>query len=148
MAKVRMVIVDNREVVRQGLAGLLGAEPSFDVVSTAGTVWDVVKKCGKHQLDVIFISSSLSECGGAEAICYVHDRLPKANIIVTVDSETDDDLISAVRAGVRAYLSPNIRADSLIQAITLVSEGKLIVSPRYQRGYLQCSVHYTGIAIE
>ncbi len=130
MVKVRMVVVDKREVVRQGLARLLGTEPSFEVVSTADTVWDIVKKCGKHQLDIIFISSSLSECGGTEAICYAHERLPRANIIVTADSETNDDLISAVRAGVRAYLSSNIRVGSLIKAITLVAEGKLIVSPQ------------------
>jgi len=126
---VRIVIVDEREAVRQGLAGLLGAELGFEVVSTADTVWDIIKKCGKHQPDVIFISSSLSECGGVEAICYVHEKLPKTNIIVTDDSETNGDFISAFRAGVRGYLPSNIRASSLIKAITLVAEGKFVGSP-------------------
>ena len=151
MAKVRMVIVDEREVVRQGLARLLEAEPSFEVVSTAGTVWDVVKKCGKYQLDIIFISSSLSECGGAEAVGYVHEKLPKANIIITAGSETDDGLISTIRAGVRGYLSSNIRADSLVKAITLVAEGKLVVSPQLSTRLLVMlsSLHkYSGATSE
>jgi len=143
-----LVIVDKREVIRQGLAGLLEAEPNFEVVSTADTVWDAVKKCGKHQPDVIFISSNSSECGGTEAICYVHERLPMANIAVTTDHETNDDLISAVRAGVRAYLSPNIRASTLIKAITLIAEGGVVISPQMSARLLEIfdSLHGRGSA--
>ena len=130
MTKIRLVIVDKREVIRQGLARLLEAEPNFEVVSTVDTAWDAVKKCGKHQPDVIFINSSLSECGGTEAISYVHERLPAASIIVTTDYETNDDLIAIARAGVRAYLCSDIRADSLIKAITLIAEGKFVASPQ------------------
>ena len=130
MTKVRLVIVDKREVIRQGLARLLGAEPNFEVVSTADTAWDIVEKSCKHQPDVIFISCSLSECGGTEAISYVHEKLPRASIMVTTDYETNDDLIAITRAGVRAYLRSDIRADSLIKAITLIAEGKFVASPQ------------------
>jgi DNA-binding NarL/FixJ family response regulator len=130
VVKIRLVIVDKREVVRQGLARLLEAEPNFEVVNTADTAWDIVERWGEHQPDVIFISSSLSECGGTEAISYVHERLPRANIIVTTDCDTNEDLITIAGAGVRAYLCSEIRADSLIKAITLVAEGKFVASPQ------------------
>ena len=144
MTKIRLVIVDKREVVRQGLARLLKAESNFEVVSTADTAWDAVKKYGKHQPDVIFINSSLSECGGTEAISYIHERLPRANIIVTTDYETNDDLIAIARAGVRAYLCSDIRADSLIKAITLVAEGKFVASPHMSARLLEMFSSFRG----
>ena len=49
MTKIRLVIVDKREVVRQGLARLLEVEPNFEVVNTADTAWDAVERCGEHQ---------------------------------------------------------------------------------------------------
>jgi len=49
VVKIWLVIIDKREVIRQGLARLLEAEPNFEVVGIADTAWDIVKKCGEHQ---------------------------------------------------------------------------------------------------
>jgi len=129
--KIRLVIVDKREVVRQGLARLLEAEPNFEVVGTAETAWDIVKKCGKHQPDVIFINSSLSECGGTEAISYVHERLPRYH---DGCSETSQFLETLDEVGISA---------SIIGKVTGMEEGLKIRTetgirdfPRFERDEL------------
>jgi len=129
VAKIRLAVVDKREVIRQGIAGLLHADLNLEVVCIANTVQEILKGSGRHQPDIILISCPLYECGGIEAIQYLRERLSTVNIIHFTSHEPSNDLVSAARAGVRAFLSPNIGTKNLINSITRVAEGDFLLSP-------------------
>jgi len=129
MSKIRLAIVGKREVVREGVAKLLAVRPDFEIVASVTAGEEAVKQCRNRQPDVILICCSLPEYGGIKSIQYIHEKLPKSRIILASDFGASDELMAAVAAGVRAYLSPDISTSNLISAITLVAEGKLIVSP-------------------
>jgi len=129
VVKIRVAIVDKREVIRQGIARLLHADLNLEVVCISNTVQEILKGCCRHQPDIILISCPLYECGGIEAIQYLHERLPMVNIIHFTSDEPTNELVSAARAGVRAFLSPNIGTKNLINSITRVAEGDFLLSP-------------------
>ena len=74
------------------------------------------------------MDTRLLECSGIEVAQRIHEELLKTNIIMLTHSETDEDLISAARAGAKGYLSKDISIESLTKAIILVAEGGVVVS--------------------
>lgn len=137
MVKKRLAIVSEREIIRQGLMNMLEAEAIFELIPISGTTMEAIEECAKHRPDVIIIGSLSSEAGGIKVIESIHQRLPRAYIVVISESNSSDELISTVSAGVRAYLSPNISAKNLISAITLIIEGKLVVSPHISENLIR-----------
>jgi len=129
VTKVKLLLADKSGIFREGLVKLLESEPSIEVVCTCRTGLEAVEKANEYQPDVILIDTELSECSGIEAMQRIHERLPNTNIIVLTCSEADADLLSAVRAGARAYISKDISIENLIKTVTLVAEGEVIVSP-------------------
>ena len=136
MAKIRLVLADNEEIFREGLAQLLEGEPDIEVACTCRTGLEAVEIAHKHQPDVILIDTGLPECSGVEVVQRIDEGLSKINIIVLSHSETDDDLISAARAGAKAYLSKDVSIENLIKAIILVADGGVVVSPPMAAGLL------------
>jgi len=137
VAKIRLVLVDKVEIFREGLAKLLESEADIEVVCTCRTGLEAVESAHKHQPDIILVDTELPECSGVEVVQRIHEELSKTNIIVLTHSETDDDLISAARAGAKAYLSKDIKIKTFIEVITFVAEGGVVVSPPMAARLLQ-----------
>ena len=128
MAKIRLVFADKEGGFREGLARLLENEPTVELVCICGTGLEAVDSAYKHRPDVVLIDLRLSECSSVEAIQRIHEGLPKTNIIVLTHPEADDDLVSAARAGAKAYISKDISIETLVKAITLVADGGVVIS--------------------
>jgi len=138
VAKIRLLLADKSEIFREGLAKLLEQEPNIKVVCACSRGLEAVESANKYQPDIILIDiglsecssidTGLSECSGTEAIQRIHERLPKTAIIVLTCSKLNDDFVSAIKAGARAYISKDIEVENLIKIITLVAEGEVIVS--------------------
>ena len=127
MGKTKLLIADRHEIFREGLARLLGDTTEIEVISTTCESWeeDVIKL----QPDIILMDTEISKCSGIEAIQRIHQKLPKTKVIALTHSETKADLLSALRAGARAYISKDISLENLVRNITLVIEGEIIISP-------------------
>ena len=128
MTKVKLLLADKSEIFREGLIKLLEQESSIEVVCACCTGLEAVESAHEHQPDVILIDTELSECSSIEAMQRIHESLPKTSIIVLTCSEANADLISAVKAGARAYISKDTSIENLIKVVTLVAEGEVIVS--------------------
>lgn len=130
MTKVKLLVAEKSEIFREGLQKLLEQEPSIEVVCTCRTGFEAIECANEHQPDVLLIDPELSECNGIEVMQRIHERLPNTNIIVLTCSETHADLISAIKAGARAYISKDtVSIENLIKTIILVAVGKVIISP-------------------
>ena len=127
--KVKLLLACRNEIFRQGLTKLLEPEANIEVVCACCTGLEAIEGANEHQPDVLLIDTELSECSGVETIQRIHERVPNANIIVLTHSEADADVISAFKAGARAYISKDISVENLIKIVTLVAEGEVIVSP-------------------
>ena len=129
MAKIRIVIADMEEVFREGLAKLLKRELNIEVASTCTIGLEAVENVHKYQPDVILIHGVLKDGSGIELAQCIREQQLKTNIIVLTHSKSDGDLVSAIRAGAKAYLSKDVSIDNLVKTIILVAEGGVVVSP-------------------
>jgi len=129
MSKIRLAMVGKQETVREGIRKLLAGTQGLEIISSASRGEETVEQCQNRQPDVILICCGLPDYGGIKSIQYIHERLPKSHIILASDTGSNGELVAAVGAGVRAFLSREISISHLISAITMVAEGKLIVSP-------------------
>jgi len=128
MDKIKLIIVDNSQVFREGLERMLEVEPSIEVLHTCAVVQADFLQLSKQQPDVMIICIKLGECNGTEAIAQIHELSPQTNMIALCDSDSDVECISAIQAGAKACISRNIAFENLVKVISLVADGEFIIS--------------------
>lgn len=127
--RVRLVLVDDSQVVRMGLRSLLGTEPGIEIVGEAGTVATAVETCARLKPAVVLLDIRLPDGTGFDACRQILARLPDTRVLV-LTSVADETLVDeAIRAGAHGYLLKEIDGRGLIQAVFDVAEGKSILDP-------------------
>ena len=127
--RIRLVLVDDSEVVRLGLRALLGAERTLEIVGEGSSVATGVAACVKHKPDVALLDLRLPDGTGFDACRQILQRLPDTRVLM-LTSVADDTLVDeAIRAGAHGYLLKEVNSRGLIQAITDVAAGKSILDP-------------------
>lgn len=128
-ARLRLLLVDDSEVVRMGLRALLGTDPTIEIVGEAGTVALGVQACLRTRPDVALLDIRLPDGTGFDACRQILKSLPATRILV-LTSVADDKLVEeAIRSGAHGYLLKEIDGRGLVQAIHDVAEGKSILDP-------------------
>lgn len=120
---IRMMIVDDHEIVRQGLIALLNTEPGISVVAEAANGQQAVDFYQQHQPDVTLMDLRLPVMGGVEATRLIRQQFPAARIIVLTTYDGDEDIYRALQAGAQSYLLKGISFDELLETIRTVYAG-------------------------
>lgn len=137
ISRVRLVLVDDSEVVRMGLRALLGAEPALQLIGEAANVADAIETCTKFKPDVVLLDLRLPDGTGFDACRQILARLPDTRVLV-LTSVVDDSLVDeAIRAGAHGYLLKEIDRRGLLQAILDVAAGRSILDPAVTARVLQ-----------
>ena len=126
---IRVMIIDDHEIVREGLKTILGNEPDFEVVAESATADDVGKLVGKANPNVILLDARLPGVSGAEACRKLATTYPDIAVLI-VSTYSDNDLIQdCIKAGARGYVVKDIERFSLKESIRAVHGGGGAVSP-------------------
>ena len=121
---IRIMIVEDHNIVRQGLAALLKTVPEFLIVAEAADGQQAVDLYRTHQPDITLMDLRLPKVNGVEAIARIRQDWPGARIIVLTTFDGDEDIYRALQAGARGYLLKGMEADELMAAIRAVYAGK------------------------
>ncbi len=121
---IRIMIVEDHNIVRQGLAALLKTVPEFLIVAEAADGQQAVDLYRAHQPDITLMDLRLPKVNGVEAIAKIRKDSPGARIIVLTTFDGDEDIYRALQAGARGYLLKGMEADELMAAIRAVYAGK------------------------
>lgn len=121
---IRILVVDDHTVVRQGLVALLNTVPDITVIAEASDGQEAVEAFRKHKPDVALMDLRLPKLGGADAISLIRQESPGARIIVLTTFDGDEDIYRALQAGAKGYLLKGTDADELTAAIRSVYAGK------------------------
>ena len=134
---IRVLVVDDHLVVREGLCALLIPYNGMEVVGEAADGAEAIEKARLLQPDVILMDLNLPVKSGLEAIAEITQENPQARILVLTSYEEKSKLSAAIQAGSLGYLSKNSLAQELFHAIRGVAMGKLSVSPDATQVILQ-----------
>jgi DNA-binding NarL/FixJ family response regulator len=129
MAKQRIVLVDDHEVVRLGLKALLEHHPNFEVVGEAGAAKEAMEQVASLRPDVVLMDIRLPGTSGIEACEEITENYPDTKVIMLTSYAEDEMLFSAIRAGASGYVLKQIGADDLIRAIEAVGRGEALLDP-------------------
>jgi DNA-binding NarL/FixJ family response regulator len=129
MAKQRIVIVDDHEVVRLGLKSLLDRHPHFEVVGEAGSAREALEQVAALKPDVVLMDIRLPGTSGIEACEEIITKFPGTKVIMLTSYAEDEMLFSAIRAGASGYMLKQVGSEDLIKAIEAVSRGEALLDP-------------------
>jgi DNA-binding NarL/FixJ family response regulator len=126
---LRVMLVDDHEIVRQGLRALLEAEEDIEVVAEADNGPKAVTLAGIHQPDVVVMDVRMPEGSGVEACRAIRDERPDAQVIMLTSFSDDEALFNSIMAGAAGFVLKQIRGRDLVDAIRVVGAGKSLLDP-------------------
>lgn len=129
MQPIKILIVEDHQVVRQGLVALVKTVPDMVVVAEASDGKQAVELFRQHRPDVTIMDLRLPTLGGVEATKAIRAEFPAARIIVLTTFDGDEDIHRALQAGAQGYLLKGMSAEELMEAIRTVHSGKRRIPP-------------------
>jgi two-component system NarL family response regulator len=121
---VRLLVVDDHHIVRQGLIALLTTVPEMQVVAEASDGHQALELYRQHQPDVTLMDLRMHTMNGVETTRAIRAEFPNARIIVLTTFDGDEDIYRALQAGARGYLLKGMDTEELLAAIRTVHSGK------------------------
>ena len=129
MASIRLIIVDNHTLFRQGLVSLLQSEPGFEVTGEASSGEEALHVVPELRPDVVLMDVKMPGIGGVEATRRLMESNPDTRVLMLTVSEEEESLFAAIQAGARGYILKNADAAELLEAIQRVHAGEAMLSP-------------------
>lgn len=126
---VRILLVDDHTLMRQGLRHILESQPDFDIVAESSSGIEAVEAARLHKPDVAIVDVAMKELNGIEATSQILKHSPNTAILILSMYSDERYVLRAVKAGARGYLLKNSAGDELIQAIHTVQRGMAFFSP-------------------
>ncbi len=129
MAKMRIVLVDDHEVVRLGIKALLEQSSQFEVVGEASNAKEAIEMTGKIRPDIVLMDIRLPGVSGIDACEEITQNYPEVRVVMLTSYAEDEMLFSAIRAGASGYLLKQISSEDLIRSLESVSRGDALLDP-------------------
>lgn len=130
MSKIlKILLVDDHEVVRLGLKALLSRNKQFEVVAEAGNASEAIERVARHQPDVVVMDIRLPGKNGIEATREILSQHPDIKIIMLTSYAEDDLLFDAIAAGASGYVLKQIGSNELVTALEKIGRGESLVDP-------------------
>ena len=125
---MKILIVDDHILFREGLAAIIRAEPDIQIAGMAGTVQEAIEMAQALKPDVVLMDFTLPDGTGADATRKILERQPACKIVFLTMSEEDDDLMDAIRSGAKGYLLKNMQPQKLVTSLRSVQRGESALS--------------------
>ena len=139
-AVIRVLIVDDHAVVRQGLRRILEEAEGIEVAGEAGNGAEALSKIHKQKWDVMLLDISMPEKGGSDTLKQVMDGNKDAKVLILSMYAEDQYAVRLMKAGASGYLTKDVAPEQLVEAIREVAEGRKHISPALAELLLQeCS---------
>jgi len=134
---IRVLIVDDHGVVREGLRAYLELEPDIQVIGEARDGQEAVRRASELQPDVVLMDLVMPNMGGVDATTRIKEQQPHVHVIVLTSFLEDDQVVPAIKAGATSYLLKDVAASDLARAIRAARAGQAQLHPEVARRLMQ-----------
>ena len=126
---IRILVVDDHPIVRDGLVAILGTQPDFEIVGEAATGEEAVERARLLHPNLMLVDLEMPDMDGVQVIRRLRETMPHLRVLVFTAFDTDERILSAVRAGAQGYLLKGVPREDLFRAIRVVNEGGSLLQP-------------------
>nr|WP_230967067.1 response regulator transcription factor [Nostoc sp. NZL] len=126
---IRVLIVDDHSIVRQGLATIINRDPEMTVIAQAEDGQQAIACFREHQPDITLMDLRMPQMGGVEAITAICAQFKPARIVVLTTYDGDEDIYRGLQAGAKGYLLKDAKPNELLNAIRMVNRGQQYIPP-------------------
>ena len=137
MSDIRVLIVDDQDLVRAGFGVILGSEPGITVVGEASNGEQAVLRAVELEPDVVCMDVQMPVMDGLEAARQISTRVPGTSILMLTTFDRDDYLFGALQAGASGFLLKNSTPEQLIDAVQVLAKGDALLSPDVTRAVIE-----------
>lgn len=137
VAEIRVFLLDDHELVRRGLADLLGVESDIEVVGEASSVAEAMVRIPATKPDVAVLDVRLPDGSGVEVCRDIRSDMPEVKCLMLTSFSDDEALFDAIMAGASGYVLKEIRGNDLVDAIRQVAAGKSLLDPSLTQKVLE-----------
>jgi two-component system response regulator DevR len=130
---LRVVVVDDHELVRKGLSAMLDRRPAFRVVAEAAGVEEALESVRRLQPDLVVMDVRLPDGSGVEACREIRAEFPSIRVVIFTSYPDEEAVLAAVVAGASGYLLKQIRARDLVVSLEAVGRGESLLDPEQTR---------------
>ena len=126
---LRIMVVDEHHLFREGLAHVLAGAPDIEVVASVGDPAAALTQATGYQPDAIIIDPWTPQMGGVDTVVRLHAACPAASLLILTAMDAETDFLAALRAGAQAYLLKNSTSQELLLALQQVNQGGVVLGP-------------------
>lgn len=138
---IRVVLVDDHALMRQGISTILSAQPDIEVVGEAGSGEEALDVVSRTKPDVVCMDVEMRGIGGIEATRrLVSDPAVTAHVLMLTTFEREDYLLAALDAGASGFLLKNARAENLVDGVRAIAAGEALLAPELTRAVIERAV--------
>lgn len=135
-APIKVLVVDDHPIVRDGICGLLTGDPEFEVVGEAADGREAVARTAALRPDVVLMDLRMPVMDGVAATRELVVRNPEAKVLIVTTYDTDSDVLPAIEAGATGYVLKDTPRDELRRAVKAAAAGESVLSPSVARQLL------------
>jgi DNA-binding NarL/FixJ family response regulator len=128
MGRIKVLLLDDKEIPREALARLLDEQEHIEVVSRCSNIKKALEEVKRTGPDLVLVDSNLSGCKGSEATRQINESAPEVKVAVLTDSKEQDDMVSAIESGATGYLHKESTVDTFVESIEIVGKGGVVKS--------------------
>lgn len=129
MKKIRVLLADDHQLFREGLANILNAQPDFEVIDEAGDGLEVLIKARELVPDLILMDVGMPGCNGLEATQQIKQELPDVTVVMLTVRDENEKLFQAIKHGAQGYLLKSIRSWEMLELLRGAVRGEAAITP-------------------
>lgn len=135
--RIRILVVDDYTLVREGFARMLELCPDFEVVGQASSAQEALERCRLLQPDIVLMDIKLPQINGIEATRMIKEKWPHVEIVILSMYDEDEYVMEAVKAGASGYLLKDVTHEQLFETVRVVHAGGSMMQPNLARKLLR-----------
>jgi DNA-binding NarL/FixJ family response regulator len=136
MEPIKILLVDNEEVFREGLVKLLKDQPHIEIVYQCSSGKEAIEKSNETKPDVVLMSSQISDFDALEAVKEIKKNSPDIRVAMITRLGEGPNPLQILKSGARGYLAKTISAADLVKTIELISSGRIIIGHEFAKSFL------------